>query len=71
MAAIDFKNANKPTPANVAKIVAAVTLFCQGVPPIIESSGAIQPHTKEVVSLIFDLVNVAVASVAVLFGTKD
>lgn len=66
-----LSNANKPTPANVGKLVAAVTFICQGVPPIIEGSGIITPHTKEVISLVFDLVNIAVAAVAVLYGTKE
>lgn len=69
--AVSIKNVNQPTPANVGKVVAAVTFICQGVPPIIEGSGVIAPHTKELLSLICDLINVAVAAVAVLYGTKD
>jgi hypothetical protein len=68
---LSIKNANLPTPANVGKFVAAVTFICQGVPPIIESSGIITSHTKELISLVFDLINVAVAAIAVMYGSKE
>lgn len=67
---VGFNQRNSPSPANVTKIVAAATFFFQALPPIIEGSGAIGPHTKEVVSLICDVLNIAVAAVAVLFGTS-
>jgi hypothetical protein len=66
-----LKNINKPTPAVVGKIVAASTLLLQGIPPVIAGADIINPATKETVALVCDLLNIFVASLAVLFGTKE
>jgi hypothetical protein len=66
-----LKNINQPTPAVVGKIVAASTLLLQGIPPIITSANIISPAAKETIALICDLLNILVASLAVLFGTKE
>lgn len=66
-----LKNINKPTPAVIGKIVAASTLLLQGIPPVITSADIISPTAKETVALVCDLLNIFVASLAVLFGTKE
>lgn len=67
---LSIKHANNPSPANVGKFVAAVTFICQGVPAIIEGSGVITPQIKEVISLVFDLINIAVAGISVFYEKK-
>ena len=66
-----MKNINQPTPAVVGKIVAASTLLLQGIPPVIASANIINPATKEIIAVVCDLLNIFVASLAVLFGTKE
>jgi hypothetical protein len=66
-----LKNINQPTPAVVGKIVAASTLLLQGIPPVIASANIISPATKEIIAVVCDLLNIFVASLAVLFGTKE
>ena len=62
---------NTPVPSTIVKVLAAVTLFCQALPPIMASSEVITQHTANVISLICDIINVGAAAVAVLFGVNQ
>lgn len=61
-------NHKKATPANVVKWVAAITLFCQLMPPIIESAEVLNVHAKNLISFLLDVVNVGAAVAAMFFG---
>lgn len=65
---MNVKNWSNASPAWVTKFVAASTLFLQGLPPMLQATQVIDQHTKDVISLSCDVLNLAVAGVAIFFG---
>ena len=68
MANLSVNNLNKQSPAWVLAALAAITFICQGLPPILGGYDIISPKTKEVVSLICDVINLIAAAIAPMVG---
>lgn len=66
-----IKQANVSTPAWVIKAAAGVTIALQMLPQVIDNSTVLQPHTKEVIGLVCDIVNIVLVAFAPLFGESQ
>lgn len=68
---INQKNLRIKSPAWVIIAFSALTIICQGLPPILGGYDIITEHTKSLVSLFCDILNLVAAAVAPFIGNPN
>ncbi len=71
MAQFSIDNFSKQSPAWVIGVLSGITFICQGLPPLLGGYDVISVHTKEIVSLICDIINLFAAAIAPMVGKKE
>ncbi len=65
-----IKQVGNSTPAWVVKAFVAITVIFQSIPLAVTASPAVNQPTKDLIHLIFVVLNIVIGALAPLFGTS-